>query len=153
MADFPPQGSGNVTDTGAGSHVTLFPTAYNTTNGTWSISTSGTDFFNIFGTNTTAADADFMTFEVYLSAGTYTLIFYNFHNSNNGIADVQIDGVEVASFDKYASSGSGNNRDSQTGITVSSSGLKTVKLVVDGKNASSSGYQCPFNCLIFWRTA
>lgn len=87
-----------------------------------------------------------------IGQGTYTLILFGKTHTAYGIIDVDIDGDEIASFDLYGAN-TDNVRQVQTGITVSSAGIKTLKLRVDGKNASSSAYYCAFTYLALIKTA
>ena len=140
-------------DVGEG-HIVIFPYFYNTIGqGTWALNYYSQ---NIFGTgffNTTFADGDNLTFEVYLAAGTYTLRMIHAKQTNSCILDIDIDAAEVASFDTYADPISYNEIATQTAINVAAAGLKTITIRVDGKNASSSGYVIVVQAIAFWRTA
>ena len=63
----------------------------------------------------------------------------------SGIVDIYIDNTEVASFDQYNSVNVYNSIFTQTGITVSGAGLKTVKLRIDGKNVLSTDHRTTFS--------
>lgn len=135
--------------------ITLAPTSYDSTGpGTWAIGSEITAQYcqNPFY-NSVDANGDNVSYKVYLDSGTYTFLLFGIKGTNRGIVDVDIDAAEVASFDLYAASTQCNQRLIQTGIVIASSGIKTLKLRVDGKNGSSSGYVLPFVFIALWRTA
>lgn len=104
--------------------------------------------------NTSAANGDAFTIKLYMPVGTYSFGGYFQKDTTCGILKVYIDAVEVASFDLYAGSNSNNNRLTQTGIAITTAGIKSIQLKVVGKNAASSGYSVAFNGNMgFWRTA
>jgi len=92
---------------------------------------------------TSNANGDGIRFKAYLTKGTYNLLFFALKTSSAPILSFRIDGDEVASEDMYSSS---EVREviKKTNITVNSSGLKTIDVVCDGKNASSGGYTIYF---------
>jgi len=139
---------------GAGEgHVTISLIAYSSIGqGTWTIGVDTGRIGNLVVQNTTTDDGDNISYKVYLATGTYTLYFLYGTGSDGGIIDFYIDAVEVASVDTYSGSGSSNNVLTQVSIVVTD-GLKTLKLDVDGKNGSSSGYKAAFSSLILYRTA
>lgn len=137
-------------------HINLFGQNYQTIGqGTWSLSTGSEalTFGNTIWRTTTHADGDNFTFKVFLAKGTYTLRALTNEGSNIGITDIDIDGVEVMSFDGYAGVNASNIIDTQTGIVISGNGLKTITVRTHGKNASSSDYYLYFGALCLWRTA
>lgn len=136
-------------------HISILPHNYQSIGaGTWvwvvdtGVITNGR--FTNEGAN---ADLDNITYQVYLAVGTYTLRILTTKSNNWGIMDVDIDGVEVASFDLYSAAVLRNRVVSQAGITVAASGLKALKLRVDGKNGSSSAYIIGAYIISLWRTA
>lgn len=98
------------------------------------------------------ADLENFLYKAYLGAGTYTLQMILRTSTNYGILDIDIDDTEVASFDLY-SADTYNVTKTQTGIVVASAGLKTIKLRVDGKNASSTDHYVRPIFIVLWRTA
>ena len=122
--------------------------------GTWAWAPNEDDIFGGWVLNSTHADGDNISWStVYLEAGTYTLRVVYSKSSNSGICDFYIDAAEVASVDMYAASATYNQKDDTTGITIASSGNKTIKMEVDGKNGSSSDHYTRLLYLIFIRTA
>ena len=69
-----------------------------------------------------------------------------------GVCDYYIDAAEVGSDDWYGALDYNKVNDT-TNITVSSSGLKTLKFQLDGKNASASDYNFRMQRAWLWRTA
>jgi hypothetical protein len=96
---------------------------------------------------------DNISYNVYLAAGTYTLRLLCHTDIDHGILDIDLDGVEIASFDGYSAATTWNVLQTQTGIVVATAGIKTLKLRVDGKNASSTSYIVEFTTITLWRTA
>ena len=72
--------------------------------------------------------------------------------TNRGIMKIYIDDIEVASFDKYSSIAKYNVTKTKTGINISTTGLKTLKIKCVGQNISSSGYYMHFQSITLWRT-
>ncbi len=91
-------------------------------------------------------------FSTFLGKGTYTLKMLSNTDTWSSIVDIYIDASEVASFDLYAESEIKNVVNTQTSIVVTSSGVKDIKVVKDGKNASSGGWRCKLQALTFYRT-
>jgi hypothetical protein len=69
------------------------------------------------------------------------------------VLDIDIGGTEVASFDTYAAVAMYNVEKSQTGINIATSGIKELRLRVDGRNVASSGYLMSLIALTIYRTA
>lgn len=113
--------------------------------GTWiRVLDSGGQFFGYIY-NSTATDGDKFTQQVYLPRGTYSLLVGGFKLSTGGIVDIDIDGSEVASFDRY-NAGTVGVINTQPSISVSE-GFHDIRFRLDGKHASSSGYR--FYCSHF----
>lgn len=100
------------------------------------------------------ADADNGDFFEYLfdvDAGTYSFTMIYDRDSNQGIVDVLIDGVSIGTIDTYLSGWAPN-----TVATISSVGISqgphTLKLLINGKNASSSDYRMAISWLSLTRT-
>lgn len=121
--------------------------------GTWSMSLNAAYVYQGCLYNPTYANADNISYTAYFPIGTYTLKLAVTKSSAMGILDVDIDGAEVASFDNYAAGSSSGNVLTQTGITISAAGVYDIRFRVDGKNASSSGYQCFIEAASLYRTA
>lgn len=87
------------------------------------------------GANTAEASWD-----VLLSAGTWTVEIVYWSGADRGIASVQLDGVEVGTADFYAAAAVANSRRTVTGVVVATNGKKRLTLKMLTKNASSSAY-------------
>lgn len=140
---------------GAGEgHITILPVAYDSiVQGTWQVRIHADDYIGKFDNSAAHADGDELDFKVFLAKGTYTLLLIATRYLNSGIVDFDIDDSEVASFDTYFGPTDRNYRFTQTSINVATSGLKTLRMRIDGKNASSGGYVIFSHLIALWRTA
>lgn len=140
-------------DSGEG-HITILPYSYSAIGqGTWAISIGATEFLNGLWHNTTKNDGDNISYNVYLDAGTYTLGMLCLKVADAGIVDLDVDAVEVASFDLYDAGTVRNSWQTQAAIAVATAGLKTLRVRLHGKNASSTDYRAFFSYITLWRTA
>ncbi len=131
-----------------------FPTTpASTIQGTWTQSVDATNWFCYEKYNSSHANGDGQTFDIYLGAGTWTLSMTNKKQPNAAIVLVKIDGTTVATFDQYAAGGVTNQTFTQAGIVVASSGQKVMTIIVSGKNAASSDYYCYLDVIQWTRTA
>jgi hypothetical protein len=146
-------GTGGVTSEGEG-HITILPYNYSgITAGTWVIYISTAQALNFLFENSSAAQNDQVDYKAYLAAGTYTLVVLHEKYNNRGIISILINGTSIGTIDCYAVSQAFNVRSTITGISVTTSGLKTISVKVSDKNASSTGYGVFFTSLAFFRTA
>ena len=137
-----------------GTQAYIMPENYNSIGqGTWAYGVDDALYLNGRFTNTSETNGDNISYKVYLAAGTYTLRFHCLKGNSHGIVDIDIDGVEKASFDLYNAANIINQVISATGIVVAVGGLKTVRLRMDGKNGASSSYRMYLMAFSFWRTA
>ena len=140
-------------DVGEG-HITILPWNYSSIGqGTWVFETLPSQWAAFKFYNTTVADGDNLSYKVFLQAGTYTLRLLVARDPLCGIADIDIDDVEVASFDLYDAARLYNQVFSEAGIVVAASGLKTLKIRVDGKHGSATGFELWLSAIGLWRTA
>ena len=163
-------GGGKVTDEGGGKvtvnitpgaggvagegHITILSPSYNSIGqGGWTLSASANFYLGWQLYNPPADNGDNISYQVYLDAGTYTLLFLCSTGTNMGIVDIDIDAAEVASFNCYSAGSVYNVRKIQTGIVVGAAGLKTLKVRIDGKHASSTDYYTAYSYIVLWRTA
>lgn len=117
------------------------------TNGTWVPNTSF-DFI----ANGSPADGHWIQWTNVPMGGTYTFGAAVQQTNSSGKYQLSIDGVDVGSLlDGYAASNTATVL-SAAGIVVTP-GLHTVRVTVNGKNASSSGYVCRLAGLHLLRTA
>lgn len=121
--------------------------------GSWGVIQSSQAVYGVVNYNPSAANGDNATWDVALAAGTWTLTYVYFKNPGYGITQVFVDGTQVGSnIDGYAASNTSATL-SITGITLASSGIHAVKVAVNGKNASSTGYAMAVSGFLFTRTA
>lgn len=93
-----------------------------------------------YTSNTPADNGDFATWNVEMAAGTWSFRFIFITNTIAGTVDVTLDGSAVATLDIYSAGLTYNVTTTTTGIVVPSSGVKTLKILVNGKNVSASDY-------------
>ncbi len=135
-------------------HITLFPWNYDSIGqGTWTLFVDASELFNGDFRNVPASDLDNFTILCFLAAGTYTMRVLYSGAGSYGIVDIDIDGVEVGSYDGYNPPLTYNNVLTVTGIVVAASGLNPIRVRVDGKDPASIGYNVRMNQIAFWRTA
>lgn len=140
-------------------HISIEPWAYSAIGqGTWApvidANLIANQWKNVcYGNLGAVANGDELDYKAYLSEGTYTLKIICATTSSQGILDIDIDAVEVASFDMYSAAYTYNVIKTETGISVAVSGLKTITARVDGKNGASSNYAVRLSTIELYRTA
>ena len=102
----------------------------------------------MYPTTTQANNGDYYTCKFLIAAGQYVLNANYSKNTVRGKCDLYIDGVKVNSttLDLYASAAAQANWQI-TGIQIAQSGMHEIKIVVNGKNASSTDYQAAFGLI------
>lgn len=123
--------------------------------GTWTYDIDATyqaNFLNGYVYNSTVAQNDEITFQCPMEAGTWTIEAMNLRASNNGIMTFSIDGSSVGTIDTYSAVTSKNAVGSIAGITVATTGMKTLSLKIATKNGSSSGYRINLQFICLTRT-
>ena len=84
---------------------------------------------------------NYMTWDVPLVAGTWTVTVIYATENNRGVITGSIDGVDLSpTVDAYSAGATSNVVTQWTGVSVASSGVKEFKLRAASKNASSSAY-------------
>jgi hypothetical protein len=97
---------------------------------------------------------DYIEWDVWMPAGTWTLLYYYLTGSSYGIATVSLDGTTLgATIDGYTAGSVRNNVATRTGIVVATAGVKVLKVLMASKNASSSSYRPGTQLFDFRRTA
>jgi len=135
-------------------HITIIGYSYSSIGqGTWGLLGSPNYIFyqNLY--NSTQANGDNILYNVYLDTGTYTLLLVTHTMTNGGIVDFDVDATEVASFDLYSNPAVYNVRKTQANINIATSGLKTLKLRLHGKNPAATAHCILFSYIALWRTA
>jgi len=138
----------------AGGHITILPLSYYVAGqGTWKIYHDSRLYLSWEFVNDTIANHDNISWKITLPKGTYTLLVVGNTGPNMGILKWYINTTLVTTSDMYGATAEFNRRVYQTGINVPSSGIKDLKLEIDGKNASSSNYYSSTIYIALWRTA
>ena len=134
-------------------HIVLFPWFRDSVGqGTWTKSMGASYLYSAIYCNADA-NGDNFTLKCFLSAGTYTIKLAGYRLTDAPIVDVDVDGANVASFDMYGAADGAYIFNPDTGNVVKTSGVKDIKIRVDGKNASSSNYNARISAIDFYRTA
>jgi len=135
-------------------HINFLPMSYvSIGQGVWAFWPDADMWSGFAWGNSSSADGDELDYKAYLAQGTYTFMIQTYKFPEAGILKVDIDGEEVASIDLYNVGWVRNVREVVADIAVATSGLKTITLRVDGKNASSTDYYIVYSYAAFWRTA
>lgn len=118
--------------------------AYNgTQDKTFSYTVNTSYEFARYASISSAAQNDVYELSFILKAGSYNLTFLYDKGTTRGIASIYLDDSLIGSIDCYNGSTVAVNRTSYI-ITISKSGVHTLKIKMLSKNASSTGYA--FNC-------
>lgn len=93
----------------------------------------------------------YISYEVALDAGTWTLTLIYQKNVDCGIVTPSLGGSDLSTVDTYAASA--DDQVAQwTGITVATAGVYTLKFRTDSKHASSSDYDLMLQLVTLTRT-
>lgn len=92
------------------------------------------------GYDSAGAINNYLTWDVPLIAGNWTITVIHYTNINRGIVTPSIAGTDLATYDGYSAGPVRNVVAQWTGVSVATSGVKEFKLRCDSKHASSSGY-------------
>jgi hypothetical protein len=84
-----------------------------------------------------------------IEAGTYNLTAVQKTNSDRGIVQVSVDGVNIGSVDSYQSTPFYQVPFQVGTVTFETTGTHTLRYTVTGKNASSSGYKVTPDRVLF----
>ena len=134
-------------------HISILPASYSAVLGTWGFNIDATYYLSGSFINLSGLNGDYMDFKIYLAKGTYTLVLLVPTATNSAIIDFDIDAVEVASFDTYSATVTLNVIFKKISISISTDGLKTLRMRVDGANASSTGLYARPQYIGLYRTA
>ena len=152
-----------VLQTGSSPQAILFPAPYISTNYIPPVFLSPWVYTSKVGTfvrlvdylynNSSGANGDYLEFDAYLAAGEYTFNVVYSNGSNGGLVDLTVDGDLVTQIDMYG----GGTQDIQsvtTGFVIATGGLgKKIRLELNGKNPSSSGYYMFWSQMLITQTA
>lgn len=120
-------------------HILISPIAWEAVSGTWGFATEVGSAHYSFLFTTAPAIGDKIRTYAYFASGTYSLCFQTTIFSAYGKFDLKIDGTTVYSGDLYSASAVLNSLLTGT-FTIAQEGLKSVEIVVTGKNASATNY-------------
>ncbi len=138
---------------GSGRVIILGPDYVSIGQGSWLASASASRILGFIWLTSTLANGDNISYSVYLQAGTYTFLTVHQRDSNGAQVNVELDGIQQQALQMYAGGLTHNVIVRSTGKVVAATGLKTIRVRVTGKHASSSNYGCFFNYIALWRTA
>ena len=138
---------------GSAGHITILPLSYDSIGqGNW-IWLNRSAYMGGFFYNVSNNDNDEISYKAELTAGIYTLYTVIPTAYNQGIRKWYIDNIEVASFDGYTPTIIYNTIQKQTGIIITTTGIKTIKMKCVGKNPLSSGYHTNIQSCSLWRNS
>ena len=110
---------------------------------------NGQSLNNGYRSSHTNGDAtSFVEWRLPLEAGNWSLEVTHVKADDAGIMTFSIDGADAGSVDGYSASIEQNARESIASITVGTSGMHTLRVRTDAKNAASSNY---FGYLVWLR--
>lgn len=99
-----------------------------------------------------AADSgDYYEIEFTVAAGTWELTIFHQKNPNAPIVEFLIDGISLGTVDMYSAGTSHNNVATFSSIALSE-GSHTIKVLANGKNASSGDYNFTVQSMHLTRT-
>ena len=130
--------------------ITIAPDAVG--QGSWSRLVNASAFYNALFSNGAGADGDNYTINFRCPAGTYTFRINAWKDAWSGIVDIDIDGVEIDSYDLYAAVSDYDNIEETTGLSLGR-GEHALRFRVDGRNGSSNGWNFIHQAMNLQRTA
>lgn len=114
-----------------------------------SITIDATHRYGWYGFQSTAANGDTFTNRFLLKAGTYTFYALGRKGTGAGKIDWYVDNILIQSAQDWYNAAAANNTVlSVSNVIINTSGLHVLKGVVNGKNASSSGFA--INLTKYW---
>ena len=146
--------SPGVTDIGEGFiYIPLAMMPYTVVAGTWTTLFNANYWQGNSLYNSSTAQNDEVTIQVYLAAGTYSANLLTYTANDRGILTAKLDGSAWTTFDTYSAGPVNATTVSKTGLAVATSGLKTLSLSIPTKNGASSAYTITSTALVLTRTA
>lgn len=97
--------------------------------------------------------ANYVEWNLYLDSVTWKAAMVYESDTDKAIMTIKFAGSSVGTIDMYAASNVLNNYAEVTGISVTTPGVKAVRLATPTKNASSSNYGAKFNSLALIATS
>jgi hypothetical protein len=113
----------------------------------WNITASQPYAHYIAKTAVAANDGHWCETGMFLAAGNYQFQLQGVFTTDSGIVDIYLDGINIGSIDMYASSTTYNSIRTIYPVAVIGNGYHHIRLVVNGKNASSTDFRMCLTCL------
>lgn len=120
-------------------HQALCMTAYSDSTGTWAFTGHVTENW-YYQNNGSNDNGDYVTYKIYLVAGSYKVHFGVILASDKGILKVYEGATLLGTKDCYSAVQTYNSV--SYSMTISSTGQTTIKFILDGKNGSATDYRC-----------
>ena len=118
--------------------------------GTWTLIVSAAQWGGLLY-NSTEANGDEVCFNGWFQKGTYTFCHLGQLRNDGGYVETYLDSTLLDTWDMYNGTLVNNAKRTITPIVISSTGLKSMKLKLNGKNPSSGNYACRITATYFWR--
>lgn len=96
--------------------------------------------YNGYWSQGTPANGNSVETSFYMAPGDYTLFTQGLTSANSGIIDWSIDGTNVITGQDWYSAGLTKNVLKNGSVTITGTGRHTLRLTINGKNASSGNY-------------
>lgn len=100
-----------------------------------------------------AKDHDWWGWNIWIPRGTYTFNLVGLTNSDRAKADVSLDGTVVGTIDQYSAGAVYNVPKTITNIVITEPKEYILKIEINGRNVSSSGWFFMIQQMAFIRTA
>lgn len=133
-----------------GSTGNILPHAGTVIQGTWSYSITVPNFMGGVWVNTSDTNGDKMRYYAALSNGTWYISILASTFNGGGIIQVDLDGITAIQYDLYSVVRAGNVI-LENSFEVISNQVYAIDVYVNGKNASSSGYEIQYSAISLYR--
>ena len=107
--------------------------------GSFVMNTGFTSQYNLCCLQSTVQN-NYFEYKQYLKAGGYSIDLNIVKHSSAGIITLTVDGNAISTHDGYNASNQQNQFVGPSGVTIDADGVVTIRLAMNTKNASSSGY-------------
>lgn len=147
-------GLGTIWNQGEGHVLIPLYSPFSVQQGRWGAVNSGSyPMYTAFSNNNSHIINDQLTYQVWLSPGTYTYVEYVNTGADHGINTVYVDGSSVGTCDHYSGGNVFGVRFTIASIAITTPGLHTLSFKIASKHTSSSNYYCYFISVAMYRTA
>jgi hypothetical protein len=117
----------------------------------WSVDAS--EFFGGYFRRVTVAQNNELTSEFTCTPGEYRVYLRHLTTAGSGIVKIRIDGVSIGTIDLYSAATVYNNYSQSASFDITDSGIHTINLKMETKNAASANYALFFNSVDVYRIA